>query len=68
MIRGYAVQDELDSEGGCTLILTGHANEKVCAGVSAIWETALLGLQKIAKEYPGQMSFQKIEKKKRSKR
>jgi uncharacterized protein YsxB (DUF464 family) len=64
MIRVTAIQDELDSEGGCTLIITGHASEKVCAGASALWATMLLGYAAMAKEYPKQISFQKVEKKK----
>jgi uncharacterized protein YsxB (DUF464 family) len=64
VIRVYAVQDELDSEGGCTLIITGHASEKVCAGASALWATMLLGYAEMAKLYPKQIAFQKVTKKK----
>lgn len=41
-----------------TLTITGHANyapkgkDIVCAGVSAIYQSALLGLMAIAKQYP----------------
>ena len=68
MIRVYAVQDELDSEGGCTLIITGHGSEKVCAGVSALWATMLLGYAQMAREYPNQISFHQVVKKKPSRR
>ncbi len=65
MIRIYAVQDTIDSEGGCTLIITGHGSEKVCAGVSALWATMLLGFAEIAKRYPTQLSFQLVKKEKK---
>jgi uncharacterized protein YsxB (DUF464 family) len=60
VIRIYAITDTLDAEGGSTLAITGHANEKVCAGVSALWETVQLGLEKIAKEYPREARFERI--------
>lgn len=65
MIRVYAIEDTLDSEGGLTLIITGHGNEKVCAGASALWRTMLAGYALIAKEYPRQLSFQLVAKKKK---
>jgi uncharacterized protein YsxB (DUF464 family) len=68
MIRVVAVQDTLDSEGGLTLIITGHANATVCAGASAIWNTMLAGYAIIAKHYPRQLSYQFIEKKKPARR
>lgn len=64
MIRIVAVEDSLDSEGGCTLIITGHANATVCAGASALWHTMLAGYALIAKNYPKQLSFQRVTKKK----
>lgn len=63
-IRVYAIEDTFDDEGGSTLVITGHASEVVCAGVSAIWRTTLAGLEAVAASYPRQVSFQKIEKKK----
>lgn len=65
MIRVYAIEDSLDNEGGSTLVITGHANEKVCAGVSALWRTMLAGYALMAKTYPRQLSFQLVEKKKK---
>ena len=65
MIRVYAIEDTLDDEGGCTLVITGHANPIVCAGASAIWRTMLAGYALIAKEYPRQLSFQLVQKKKK---
>ena len=67
MIRVYAIEDTLDDEGGCTLVITGHANPIVCAGASAIWRTMLAGYALIAKEYPRQLSFQLVQKKKKGK-
>jgi len=64
VIRVYAIEDTLDDEGGCTLVITGHANPIVCAGASAIWRTMLAGYALIAKEYPRQLSFQLVTKKK----
>jgi uncharacterized protein YsxB (DUF464 family) len=66
VIRIYAIVDTLDTNGGTTIVLTGHANEKVCAGVSAVVHTALLGLEAIAKNYPRQASFKKTLAKKTS--
>lgn len=66
MIRVVAVEDSLDNEGGLTLIITGHANEKVCAGASALWHTMLGGYAMMARLYPKQISFQSIVKKKRT--
>jgi uncharacterized protein YsxB (DUF464 family) len=63
VIRVYALEDSLDSEGGLTLIVTGHADEKVCAGASALWHTMLAGYAMMAKEYPKQISFQSAVKK-----
>jgi uncharacterized protein YsxB (DUF464 family) len=57
MIRVYAIQDTLDDEGGSTLVITGHANAQVCAGVSALWRTMLLGFAALAKAYPKQIVF-----------
>ena len=68
MIRVYSVQDTLDNEGGSTLIITGHANEKVCAGVSALWATFNAGLAMLAKEYPKQIAYHATVKKKQSTR
>jgi uncharacterized protein YsxB (DUF464 family) len=68
VIRIVALEDSLDNEGGCTLVITGHGSEKVCAGASALWATMLLGYAQMAKEYPRQISFQKVEKKKPSAR
>jgi uncharacterized protein YsxB (DUF464 family) len=65
VIRIVAVEDTLDNEGGCTLIITGHANPVVCAGASALWRTVLLGYAAIAKEYPRQLSFQLVKKEKK---
>lgn len=65
MIRVYAIQDTLDNEGGCTLVITGHGSEKVCAGASSLWATMLLGYAAMAKEYPRQISFQLVAKKKK---
>lgn len=65
MIRVTAIEDTLDSEGGLTLVITGHANATVCAGASALWRTMLAGYALIAKEYPRQLSFQLITKKKK---
>ena len=67
MIRVYAIEDTLDDEGGCPLVITGHANPIVCAGASAIWRTMLAGYALIAKEYPRQLSFQLVQKKKKGK-
>jgi uncharacterized protein YsxB (DUF464 family) len=67
VIRVYAIEDTLDDEGGCTLVITGHANPIVCAGASAIWRTMLAGYALIAKEYPRQLSFQLVQKKKKGK-
>jgi hypothetical protein len=64
-IRVYAIEDTLDNEGGLTLVITGHGNEKVCAGASALWRTMLAGYALIAKEYPRQLSFQLVAKKKK---
>lgn len=64
-IRVVAIEDTLDSEGGLVLYITGHANEKVCAGASALWRTMLAGYALIAKEYPRQLSFQYILKAKK---
>lgn len=65
MIRVTAIEDTLDSEGGLTLIITGHANATVCAGASAVWRTILVAYSLIAKEYPRQLSFQLITRKKK---
>jgi uncharacterized protein YsxB (DUF464 family) len=65
VIRVTAIEDTLDSEGGLTLVITGHANATVCAGASALWRTMLAGYALIAKEYPRQLSFQLITKKKK---
>lgn len=65
MIRVVAVEDTLDSEGGLTLIITGHANATVCAGASALWRTMLAGYALIAREYPRQLSFQLVTKKRK---
>jgi len=67
VIRVYAIEDTLDDEGGCTLVITGHANPIVCAGASAIWRTMLAGYALIAKQYPRQLSFQLVQKKKKGK-
>jgi uncharacterized protein YsxB (DUF464 family) len=67
VIRVYAIEDTLDDEGGLTLVITGHANPIVCAGASAIWRTMLAGYALIAKEYPRQLSFQLVQKKKKGK-
>jgi uncharacterized protein YsxB (DUF464 family) len=64
MIRVYAIQDELDNEGGLTLVITGHGSKKVCAGASALWHTMLLGYERMASEYPKEISFESIVKKK----
>jgi uncharacterized protein YsxB (DUF464 family) len=34
----------------------------VCAGVSAIWTTALMGMEGIALEHPHQVRFERIER------
>jgi uncharacterized protein YsxB (DUF464 family) len=68
VIRITAVEDTLDDEGGSTLIITGHANEKVCAGVSALWATFNAGLAMMAKQYPRQISYQLVSKKKSARR
>lgn len=60
MIRVVAVEDTLDTEGGLTLIITGHANTQVCAGASAIWRTMLAGYALLAKHYPKQISYQAV--------
>lgn len=64
MIRVHVHEDSLDSEGGWVLYITGHANEKVCAGVSGVWVAMLLGLEMIAKKYPKQISYHSTAKKK----
>jgi hypothetical protein len=64
MIRIVAVEDTLDQEGGCTLIITGHGDDRSCARASALWYTMLAGYKLMAESYPRQVSFQKIEKKK----
>jgi uncharacterized protein YsxB (DUF464 family) len=68
MIRIYAVEDTLDDEGCSTLIMTGHGSEDAegdlaCRGASTLWFTMCLGFEDMAKSYPDQVSFQKIEKK-----
>lgn len=73
MIRVTAVQDTLDDEGGSTLIITGHGSDNepghlACARASTLWHTMLLGFAALAKAYPRQVQFQKIEKKKQSTR
>jgi hypothetical protein len=57
MIRVHVHQDDLDAEGGWVLYITGHANTQVCAGVSGIWHTMLLGFQWLAKRYPKQVKY-----------
>jgi hypothetical protein len=57
MIRVYAIEDTLDDEGGLTLVVTGHASKLVCAGMSAIWRTALAGIAEVARNYPGEVTF-----------
>lgn len=64
MIRIVALEDSLDNEGGLTLIITGHGSKKVCAGASALWHTMLLGYERMASEYPKEISFESIVKKK----
>jgi uncharacterized protein YsxB (DUF464 family) len=70
VIRVHVHQDDLDSEGGWVIYVTGHANTQVCAGVSGIWHTMILGFQWIAKKYPRQMRFSQstTSKKKQSTR
>jgi uncharacterized protein YsxB (DUF464 family) len=68
MIRIFMVQDTLDDEGASTLLITGHANPLVCAGVSALWHTFNDGLARIAKEHPRQVAYHATLKKKQSTR
>lgn len=45
--------------GEIELYMVGHAEDKiVCAGVSAIIQTAILGLQNLAEQYPDKISFE----------
>jgi len=68
VIRVYAVEDTLDQEGGCTLIITGHGDDRACARASALWHTMLAGYELMAKTYPRQVSFQLVRKAKRAKK
>lgn len=68
MIRVIAIEDSTDNEGGLTLVINGHASEKVCAGSSALWHALTDGYKRMALEYPSQVQFQYIEKKKQSTR
>jgi len=59
MIRIVVHRDE----DGDTLTINGHANfaphgkDIVCAAVSAIYQTAILGLAVVAKQYPSFVAF-----------
>jgi uncharacterized protein YsxB (DUF464 family) len=68
VIRVYTIQDTLDDEGASTLLITGHANEQVCAGVSALWHTFTDGLARMAKENPRHLAYHATLKKKQSTR
>ncbi len=68
MIRVNVHLDSLDSEGGMVIYITGHATPVVCAGVSAVVNTAIDGLARMAKENPKHLAFQSTAKKKQSTR
>ena len=62
MIRVYAITDTLDSEGGLTLVVTGHASEKVCAAGSMLWATMLMGYEALALRHPREVRFEHVER------
>jgi hypothetical protein len=59
MIRCYVTEDRIGPDGAFTLVIMGHGGEKACAGVSAIWHTALAGLALVAKDVPTEVAFQR---------
>ena len=55
MITVYLLQDV---EKGKTMIeVEGHADKQACAAVSAIIQTAALGLEAVSKIKPNQVKF-----------
>lgn len=52
---------ENQKEGKYSIIVEGHTETQVCAGVSAIMQTASLGLQAIAQNYPNNVKFEREE-------
>lgn len=61
------IKIEYSEDGYMNICIKGHANyapkgkDIVCAGISAIANTAMLGLQSIARTYPGYVSYEEVE-------
>ena len=60
MIRVYVTIDSKEQNGGSVLFVTGHANTKVCAAASAVFQGAALALQAIAKANPDECSYTEL--------
>jgi uncharacterized protein YsxB (DUF464 family) len=63
MIRIYVTQDH-DLDGGWNLYVTGHehvASKKIpaliCAGICAVWRTAIFGFEWYAKQHPDKVQL-----------
>lgn len=47
-----------DEDAGFVLDVRGHAKLQVCSAVTALVKSLSMALAEIAKEYPGQLSYQ----------